>query len=275
MTTRARRLRESTLRARSEVRFVVALWRANLLAALEYRTAFVSQVLGMLLNNAAFLVFWVLFFERFPSVNGWGMRDMLELYGMTATGFGLGVVLFGNALTLADVIAGNGLDGYLVLPRPVLLHVLAGRSRISGWGDIATGVICYAMTGAGGLAGWGRYGLASLLAMTVFVSFLVIVASLSFWLGGASALSAQAVHALLAFATYPLSIFDGAAKWLLLTVIPAAFIGAVPAAFVRGYSARTLLELAAAAAVSLGLAVLLFHRGLRRYESGGMAVSAG
>lgn len=271
----AGRLREAARRARSETRFVVALWRANLLAALEYRTAFVSQVLGMLLNNAAFLAFWVLFFERFQSVNGWGMRDMLQLYGMTATGFGLGVVMFGNALTLADVIAGNALDAYLVLPRPVLLHVLAGKSRISGWGDIATGVICYAMTGAGGLAGWGRYGLAALLAMAVFVSFLVSVASLSFWLGGASALSAQAIHALLAFATYPLSIFEGAAKWMLLTVIPAAFIGAVPAAFVRDYSGRTLLELAGAAAVSVALATVLFHRGLRRYESGGMAVSAG
>ena len=188
---------------------------------------------------------------------------------------GLGVVAFGNALSLADIIAGNGLDGYLALPRPVLLHVLAGRSRISGWGDIATGLVCFAATNTGGAAAWGRYAVAALASMTVFVSFLVAVASLTFWLGGASALSAQAIHAMLAFATYPLTIFDGAAKLMLLTVIPAAFIGAVPADFVRGYSDGALAQLLAAAVVSLTVAIVLFHRGLRRYESGGMAVTAG
>lgn len=263
-------------RAGVELRFLGAMWRANLQSALEYRGAFAGQVLGMVLNNAAFLAFWALFFDRFPSVGGWGMRDMLQLFGMTATGFGLGVVLFGNALTLADIIAANGLDGYLVLPRPVLLHVLAGRSRISGLGDIATGIVCVAATaGDGGWAMWGRFVLAAVLATVVFVGFLVVVASLAFWLGGASALSAQAIHALLAFATYPLSIFDGFAKLVLLTVIPAAFIGAVPAAFVRDFSPAALAQLAGAAAVCAGLAAMLFHRGLRRYESGGMAITVG
>jgi len=265
-------------RGRVELRFLVAMWRANLQSALEYRTAFVSQVLGMVLNNAAFLAFWVLFFDRFPSVGGWGLKDMLQLFGMTATGFGLGVVLFGNALSLADIIAANGLDAYLVLPRPVLLHVLAGRSRISGLGDIATGIACVAATGgaaAGGAAMWGRFAVAAVLAMAVFVSFLVIVASLTFWLGGASALSAQAVHALLAFATYPLSIFDGLSKLMLLTVIPAAFIGAVPAAFVRNFAPGALAQLAAAALIGVVLAAVLFGRGVRRYESGGMAVGVG
>lgn len=265
-------------RARVELRFLAAMWRANLQSALEYRAAFVSQVLGMVLNNAAFLAFWVLFFDRFPSVGGWGLKDMLQLFGMTATGFGLGVVLFGNALSLADIIAANGLDAYLVLPRPVLLHVLAGRSRISGLGDIATGIACVAATGgaaAGGAAMWVRFAVAAVLAMAVFVSFLVIVASLTFWLGGASALSAQAVHALLAFATYPLSIFDGLSKLMLLTVIPAAFIGAVPAAFVRDFAPGALAQLAAAALVGVVLAAVLFGRGVRRYESGGMAVAVG
>jgi ABC-2 type transport system permease protein len=260
---------------RRELGFLLALWKVNLLAALEYRTAFLTQVAGMLLNNLAFLAFWALFFQRFPSVRGWELADMLRLFGMSATGFGVGVLAFGNVLSLADIIANNGLDAYLALPRPILLHVLAARSRTSGWGDIATGVLCFAMAGDTGPAAWARYAVAAAASATVFVSFLVLVASLTFWLGAASALSGQALHALLAFATYPMSIFDGGAKLLLLTVIPAAFVGAVPAEFVRGYSGRGLAQLVAAAGVSLALAVVAFHRGLRRYESGGMAAGLG
>ncbi|MBK8539360.1 MAG: ABC-2 family transporter protein [Ardenticatenia bacterium] len=262
-------------RIRVELSFLAALWKTNLLAALEYRASFISQVLGMLLNNAAFLAFWLLFFQRFPKVNGWGMRDMLGLYGMTATGFGLGVVLFGNALSLADIISQNGLDPYLSLPRPVLLHVLASGSRISGWGDILTGLLCMALLGPPDAAAWLRYGAAALVSMIVFISFLVLVASLTFWIGSASALSGSAINAILAFATYPMSIFDGSAKLILLTVIPAGFIGALPADFVRHYTGRGLAQLAAAALVFLALALIAFHRGLRHYESGGLATGMG
>ena len=51
-----------------QLRFLGALWKANLLAAMEYRGAFLSQVLGMALNNAIYFTFWVLFFDRFPAV---------------------------------------------------------------------------------------------------------------------------------------------------------------------------------------------------------------
>ncbi len=70
------------------------------------------------------------------------------------------------------------------------------------------------------------------------------------------------------FSLYPITLFDGTAKLLLFTLIPAAFIGAVPAAFVRAFSWSTLLQLMAASLAFMSLAGVVFHRGLRRYESG-------
>jgi ABC-type uncharacterized transport system permease subunit len=55
---------------------------------------------------------------------------------------------------------------------------------------------------------------------------------------------------------------------LLFTILPAAFIGAVPAEFVRTFTWSALAQLLAAALIFLSLAVLAFQRGLRRYESG-------
>ena len=130
---------------RRELTFLVALWKANLLSAMEYRVAFLSQVAGMMLNNAIYFVFWLIFFDRFKEVQGWGLNNMLLLFGLVATGFGLAVYLFGNVLRLADVIAGGRLDYYLSLPRPVLLHVLASGSRPSGLGDVLYGLISFAL----------------------------------------------------------------------------------------------------------------------------------
>jgi ABC-2 type transport system permease protein len=108
----------------------------------------------------------------------------------------------------------------------------------------------------------------SLTSMAVFLGFLILVQSLAFWLGNATMLGRQAFDAIITFALYPITLFDGTARFILFTILPAAFIGAVPAQFVRTFSWTSLAQLLAGAVIFLGLAVLLFHQGLRRYESG-------
>jgi ABC-2 type transport system permease protein len=94
------------------------------------------------------------------------------------------------------------------------------------------------------------------------------VQSLAFWVGNTSLLTVQAINAIVTFSLYPITLFDGSAKFILFTILPAAFIGAVPVEFVRAFDWTTLLQLLAATLIFLSLAVFLFHRGLRRYESG-------
>ncbi|HHH41222.1 MAG TPA: hypothetical protein ENK56_04375 [Chloroflexi bacterium] len=253
---------------RRELTFLLALWKANLLSAMEYRAAFISQVIGMMLNNAVYFAFWVIFFDRFQEVRGWGLDEMLLLFAVVAVSFGLGVYLFGNVMRIAEASANGRLDYYLSLPRPVLLHLLASRSIASGFGDFLYGLICFAVAGRWTPDAVARFVVGSLLSMIVFLSFLILVQSLAFWMGSATLVSAQAANALLTFSLYPITLFDGTAKFLLFTILPAAFIGAVPAEFVRTFSWSTLAHLLLAASLLLTLAVALFQRGLRRYESG-------
>lgn len=255
-----------------QLAFLLALWKTNLLSAMEYRVSFLLQMGGMMLNNAFYFVFWIIFFERFEQVKGWGLVDMLFLFGVVAVGFGAGTFLFGNALHLSRIIAGGLLDYYLSLPKPVLLHVLASRSIASAAGDFAYGLLSFAaaVIVSGEFSGpmLLRFVLGCLAAMAVSVSFLVTVQSLAFWIGNATLLTGNAVNAIITFSLYPITLFDGTAKLLLFTLIPAAFVGAVPAEFVRTFSLTQLLQISAGAAVFLALATLVFYRGLRRYESG-------
>ena len=117
--------------------FLLALWKTNLLSAMEYRVSFLTQMVGMMLNNAIYFVFWIIFFDRFEQIHGWDLVDMFFLFGVVATGFGAGTYLFGNAVTLSSLIANGQLDYYLSLPRPVLLHALASRSNASSIGDFS------------------------------------------------------------------------------------------------------------------------------------------
>jgi ABC-2 type transport system permease protein len=253
---------------RRELRFLLALWQANLQAAMEFRAAFLTQVVGMVVNNGLYFLFWVLFIARFEQVAGYGLREMAMLFGVAACSFGLSVYLFGNTVALAEVIAEGKLDYYLALPRPALLHALASRSVASGLGDAGYGLLSFLVVGPHSLDAVIRFGLAVGCGVAVFVGFLVLVNSLAFWMGGAAQVSSQALMALITFATYPVTLFDGTAKLLLFTVMPAALIGAVPASFVRAFSWADLGMMAVGSLGFLALAILVFQHGLRRYESG-------
>ncbi len=251
-----------------ELKFLISLWKTNLASAMEYRTAFITQSIGMILNDGVYFLIWIIFFDRFKDIRGWGLTDMFMVFGVSAGAFGLAGMLFGNAFNLSEIIIGGRLDYYLSLPRPTLLHVLASRVVPSGFGDFLYGFISYAASGQFTLPGLGRFVVALLLATCTFIAFLVIVQSLAFWLGTGGAFTNIAINAIVTFALYPITLFNNAAKLILFIVVPAAFMGAVPAGFVSSFSWSSLGLMSLAAAGFLVIAVLLFRVGLRRYESG-------
>jgi ABC-2 type transport system permease protein len=251
-----------------EIKFLLVIWKANLQSLMEYRVSFLSQVLGMMLNNGIYFLIWVIFFDRFKSVRGWGLTDMYVTYGVVASAFGLVSLLFGNAFNLGDIITKGRLDYYLSLPRPVLLHAVASRSIAGGMGDFTYGFLSFLVSGVFTWDGLLRFLLAILLAAIVFAGFILIVQSLAFWIGNTSYFSGVALNAMVTFAIYPITLFDTTARLILFTMIPAALMGAVPASFVRNFGWNTLAGLALGAVVFLALAVFVFYTGLKRYESG-------
>src|SRR5215211_7775294 len=120
-----------------------AYTRLNLSAQLEYRAAFITQVAAMFLNDGVWVVFWVLFFTRFPVLRGWGVEDLLTVWALTAAGFGLAHAIYGNALMLAGVIAQGQLDVWMLYPRTLLPHMLLGRMSTTAWGDALFGYVVY------------------------------------------------------------------------------------------------------------------------------------
>jgi ABC-2 type transport system permease protein len=252
----------------TELKILLAIWKTNLLSAMEYRAAFLTQVIGMLANNFIYFAIWIIFFNKFKDVRGWGVNDMYVTFGVLASAFGIVSLLFGNAFTLSDIISKGRLDYYLSLPRPVLLHTISSRTIASGLGDFIYGFISYGLSGYFSWDGLARYVLAMLLAATVFGAFLILTQSLAFWFGTMSNLSGLMLNAMLTFGIYPITIFDSYAKLILFTIIPAALMGAVPAEFIRAFSWQVLGELLLGATGFLALAMFVFHKGLRRYESG-------
>jgi ABC-2 type transport system permease protein len=255
------------------LRFLVGRSFLNLKAGFEYRTSFWSQILFMIANNAFMLWFWRLFFHHFGQVKSWKLQDVYLLYAMSAIAFGLSNVFAGSAMDLAGAITDGELDYFIGLPPPTLLHALVTKLRVSAIGDLLFGIVLlFLVFGAHPLHIFSAL-LVSIPAAVVLTSVMVIVSSLGFFMGESRGMTFQIVHMMVAFSTYPDSIFRGQMRWVLYLLIPAGFMSDLPVHVLQdGTSISSSLisigELLGGAFGFAALAIFVFHQGLKRYSSG-------
>jgi ABC-2 type transport system permease protein len=215
------------------LQLAAAYTRLNLGAQLEYRGAFFSQVFAMFVNDIAWVLFWTFFFSRFPVLHGWNLNDVLLLWAVTASGFGIAYSLMGNAHQLAPLIVNGELDIWMSHPRAVLPHLLLGRSIPSAWGDAMFGYAVFIAIIGPSLGELAMFAVLTVIVAVTFVGLGVLAGSLSFYIGNASSLADEWKFAVISFSTYPPSLFDGVVKLLLFTVIPAGFVSYIPVEALR------------------------------------------
>lgn len=244
--------------------------RLNLNAQLEYRGGFAAQVVAMFVNNCVWVVFWGLFFTRFPVLRGWDVRDVITIWALAASGYGLAHAVYGNALHLANLIAQGQLDVWMLYPRALLPHLLLGRMSATAWGDALFGYTVYIALVRPDFGRLLLFVALSLSAAVLFVGFSVLSGSLGFFLGNSATLTEQWRMAMITLSTYPATLFGGTVKLLLYTLVPAAFVTYLPIVALRDLSLVDAALTVAGSFAFLLLSAAVFYTGLRRYESGNL-----
>jgi ABC-2 type transport system permease protein len=139
---------------------------------------------------------------------------------------------------------------------------------VSTIGDLTFSLIAYLFTGRFHPLEIVLFFIASLLSGAIMVAFSTLAGSLAFFMGSASQVSGMLNNAILTFSIYPNTIFSGISRFILYTLIPAAFVGAVPVEIIKERSLPLLAMLAGVTIFAWLLAAAVFYAGLRRYESG-------
>ncbi len=255
-------------RLHSETSFILHLIKLNLASLMEYRATFLTQALGMFINNGIYFVFWLMFFDRFEQVRGYQIEQIFLLFAIVAGGWGLAFTVAGNASRVAELIAQGRLDYYLALPRPVLPHLLFSRADSFSMGDLSFSIIAFLFTGQFDVLSILLWIACTICAAIICITFMTVVGCLAFFMGNASQWTFYLSNALITFSIYPMGLFQGAIRLVLFTLIPSAFVGAVPVKIVESHSLTLLGGLAGAALVGIAIMNGIFRLGLRRYESG-------
>ena len=255
-------------------KIILMYFRVNLASAMEYRSSFLLQAFGMALSNATFVFFWWVAFSQVGGrIGGYEFRDVMFIWALCSSAFGLSHVLFANANQLTRLIVTGELDTFLLQPCNLLVNLCCARTSLSAYGDLAYGIVLLALTQGGSGQAWLFFALGVPIGALLMTAVSLTAHTLTFYFGDSSIAGNMSLEFIVNFCIYPAGIYPKFVRLLMYSLIPAAFIVHVPLQLARGYETGWLLIWLAAAASYCAFAVWFFFRGLRRYESGNLIVT--
>ncbi len=253
----------------NQLRVCLLSVKYNIMREMINKVTFLTNIIFMMLNNGSFLIQWAILFRLKEDIGGYGFREVMVLWGLSASSFGLSHVLFARVFSLPELIINGKLDAYLVLPKNVLLGVMTSSTRTSAIGDVAYGLIMICLSGFG-IGAILLFLLFTVTGAVIITAFALLMGSLSFWFVRMEIFGNQMQNVLISFATYPDGIFKGGVKYLLYYIIPTGMMVYLPVHVITDFNPKSLLTVLGYALGLSVLAVGVFYRGLRRYSSGNL-----
>jgi ABC-2 type transport system permease protein len=243
---------------------------------MSYRADF---LIGLATSLAATLFafgFLLVLFTKIPRLAGWRFEEVLFLYGFSLIPYGLFNVVSLNLYEFGNnyIIEGK-FDRVLLRPISSLFQVIFEAFRIESLHEVATGLVVVWLAARRMGLEWGALDVALLLVYgvcgaVIYVSVFLMLTSVSFWFEDRVGIIPP-VWNMIAFGRYPLSIYSGFIRFVLSWIIPFGFASFYPTVRLLGRAEyRTLsLLVPVVAAAFLGLALLVWNRGVRQYASTG------
>lgn len=244
--------------------------RKNFKNEKELKSSFIISVVGMAINNIAFLILWYYFGKTIGELNGWKPMDIFGLYGYGTTAYGIVVSLFSGMFDIPNYISSGNFDKYLLTPKNILLKVSTSKISTSAFGDLLFGVVCFLVFAICNKLTIIQLLLSILLiivASIIFYSFSLICMSVSFYLMDGHNVSQGLDGMFLSNSLYHGGAFTGVLRFIFIFVMPSLLLGAVPVEIVKTLSIPSLIMILALAVFWFVISIMFFYKSLKKYES--------
>lgn len=257
---------------KNQIKVLMLSVKYNIMKQMVNKVTFATNILFMILNNASFIVQWIILFSLKDEIGGYTIKEVLLLWGIAAGVFGISHIFFYKAFEIPDLIINGKLDSFLVQPKNVLLSVISSDTSVSAIGDLIYAYICLAIYGL---------TLQNLILFTIFIitggiiltAFASIVGSLCFWITKGDMLADSLTNIMINFATYPGTIFKTGIKMLLYTIIPVGIANYLPVDTILNFNLANFIYIIVFTILITLLAFVIFYKGLKRYSSSNLMSS--
>jgi ABC-2 type transport system permease protein len=242
---------------------------------MQYRADFIISSVGMFFTSLATLaVFWVLF-KSIPDLAGWTFMEMVFIYAFYMIAISPMQILFDQIWWLRyDVQQGTFLK-YYFRPLNMMFYYMSEKFDLKGITQVVLGIGLLIYASIQLSIYWSPFKLV-LLVITLFSAALVLIsivtlASLSaFWITNSFPVLNLAWK-LREFSPYPMSIFDGAFRFVFTFLLPIGFVAFYPSQlFLRPQEVSPLIYFSPLVGIGLfSLTYWVWTLGVNQYSGTG------
>lgn len=260
------------MEVKNQIKVIFLSIKYNIMRQMENKVTFITNILFMILNNASFILQWVILFTLKEEIGGYTIKEVVLLWGIASGIFGVAHIVFSEAFEMSDLIINGKLDTFLVQPKNVFLSVITSETRISAIGDLIYGYICLFIYGIS-INNFLLYTLFLITGGIIVSAFASILGSLSFWIVRGDIISDSLTNIMLNFATYPGTIFKDGVRILFYTIIPLGISNYMPVDTIIKFNISNIIIVISFTIFITIMAFTIFYKGLKRYSSSNLMSS--
>lgn len=244
--------------------------RKNIKNEKELKSAFIISIVGMMLNNIAFLLLWYYFGKTVGELNGWKPIDIFGLYAFSTVSYGIVAGFLSGIFSIPTYISTATLDRYLLTPKNILLKIATSKISTSAFGDLLYGIICFIIFIVFRDLNVTQILFSILLMILttiIFYSFCVVCMSISFYVMDGQNVSQGFYELFLNNSLYHGGAYVGILRFVFMFIIPSLLLGAIPVELVNNFTLDKLLIMIIFSIFWLVVSILFFNKSLKKYES--------
>lgn len=253
---------------------------ARIRSQLQYRLSFALNFLGMALITFLDFAAILILFEQVDALGEWTVEEVALLYAISCIAFAFTDLTIGHLDLLPRMLREGDFDLILVRPLSSLFQVVSNDFALRRLGKLVQGIAVLAFALSRLDVDWtaariGMLVLAIVAGAAIFAGVWIGLATIAFWLIDSLEVANAFTYGGNFLAQYPVNIFGGWLRRLVIFVIPVAFVSYFPSLYILGKDDELGLPRALQFASPLvaGIAcvagALLWRAAVRHYRSVG------
>lgn len=248
----------------------------SLRSGLSYKADSIIMMISFAVSEVVSLATIYLIVGSVPALGVWSFESLAFLFGFILIPKSIDHIFTDDLWILAyRAIRMGDLDVYLTRPLNPLYQYVAKTFKWDGIGEFVVGIVIMSIFGAQADIAWSASGVIGLILCAIigifgFTGIKLLFASLAFWVKNAG-IFLNTVYGLSNYAKYPVRDMGKAFASIMFYVIPFGLFLFYPVeCLITGSNIWwSVLWSFVAVFVIMTLALLAWHRGIRRYESCG------
>lgn len=203
----------------------------------QYKIDAVLRSLAVLLRESTGIIVIYFTLIKFDSLNGWNGREIFFLYSLLFLTYGILIIFFTGLRDFSEHIHSGKFDRFLLRPRGLLFQVITSDSDwFAAIGHGGLGIVLFVISAREVGVQWNLFTVlyyitAVIGGVLIQGAIFLVLASLQFYLIRTNTLKSVFYWNLRKFAGYPVSIFHKAIQYMMIYVVPFAFVNYFPAQF--------------------------------------------